>query len=65
MRTCLMVALENNIDSIVIPAFGGDCGDVNYSVIAELMYKAYLQIFNPPKEISWNYALDWNPELKY
>ena len=27
MRTTLMTALENNIKSIVIPAFGGCCGD--------------------------------------
>jgi O-acetyl-ADP-ribose deacetylase (regulator of RNase III) len=65
MRTCLMTALDNNIESIVIPAFGGDCGDMNYSVIAEMMYNAYMQVFNPPKEINWDYALNWRPEMKY
>ena len=65
MRTCLMLALDNNIESIVIPAFGGDCGNMNYSVIAELMYKAYQQVFNTPKELNWDYALNWFPEIKF
>ena len=56
MRTCLMLAKQNNIKSIVIPAFGGECGNVVYSVVAEMMYKAYLQVQNPPKEINWEYT---------
>lgn len=65
MRTCLMLALDKNIESIVIPAFGGDCGNMNYSVIAEMMYKAYIQVLNPPKEINWDYAYRWCPQDKY
>ena len=65
MRSTLIVALRNNINSIVIPAFGGDCGNVNYSVIAEMMYEGYKQVFNPPAEITWDYAYRWEPENKY
>jgi O-acetyl-ADP-ribose deacetylase (regulator of RNase III) len=56
MRTCLMLAKQNNIKSIVIPAFGGACGNLEYSLIAEMMFKAYQQIKNPPKEITWEYT---------
>ena len=56
MRTCLMLAKQNNIKSIVIPAFGGECGNVAFSLIAEMMFQAYNQIQNPPKEITWEYT---------
>lgn len=44
MRTTLMCALENDINKIVIPAFGGACGQVNPITIASMMRKAYQQI---------------------
>ena len=44
MRTTLMVALENKIKTIVIPAFGGDCGKVHPKVVATKMKEAYDQI---------------------
>ncbi len=56
MRTCLMLAKQNNIKSIVIPAFGGECGNVSFSLLAEMMFQAYNQIQNPPKEITWEYT---------
>ena len=62
MRSTLILARKIGIKSIVIPAFGGDCGDVKYSVLAEMMYNAYYQISNPPKEIDWGYAYRWAPE---
>lgn len=65
MRTTLMTALENEIESIVIPAFCGECGDVSPKVIAYLMFEAYKQVFNPPNSIDWDYALRWSPELQY
>lgn len=65
MRTCLMTALNNNIESIVIPAFGGSCGHVDFQIIAEMMYNAYYQVFNPPKEINWDITRRWTPEYKY
>lgn len=62
MRTTLMTALNNNIKSIVIPAFGGCCGNVPYQQLCVMMYEGYMQIMNPPKELSWNYACRWEPE---
>lgn len=63
MRTTLMVALENHVESIVIPAFCGEYGDVSTKVIARLMYEAYKQVMNPPSSIDWDYAERWHPEL--
>ncbi len=56
MRTTLMEALKNNIESIVIPAFGGATGMVPYRNIAKLMKMGYDQITNPPTEI-FNYDI--------
>lgn len=63
MRTTLMTALENNIKSIVILAFGGCCGDMNPQELCELMYEGYRQIMNPPEKLSWDYATRWEPEI--
>ena len=46
MRTTLMTALDNNIKSIVIPAFGGDCGKISPKVVATKMKEAYDQIIS-------------------
>ena len=56
MKETLRIAKENNIQSIVIPAFGGGCGKVDYEKIAEMMKYAFVQSNNPPKEIDWEYA---------
>ena len=56
MRSALMEAIKNNISTIVIPAFGGACGEVDYDIIAMMMKEAYDQINNPPKKIDWQYA---------
>lgn len=56
MRTCLMVAMDNDIDSIVIPAFGGHVGRVDCDTIAKMMYHAYKQLFNPPDFLNWTYV---------
>lgn len=53
MRSTLITAIKNNVESIVIPAFGGATGKVPYRIIAELMKKAYDQINNPPAELTW------------
>lgn len=37
----LKVAKDNNLKTVVLPAFGGATGKVNFFKIAELMYKAY------------------------
>lgn len=57
MRTTLMEAKNIGAKYIVIPAFGGCCGQVPYEEIARMMYLAYKQICNPPKEITWEYAM--------
>lgn len=44
MRTTLIKALENNVKSIVIPAFGGCCGGLSPKIISKRMKEAYEQI---------------------
>lgn len=56
MRSALLLAKKNNIQSIVIPAFGGDCGNVNYSILTKMMYDAYTQVMFPPNKLDWEYA---------
>ena len=65
MRTTLLTALENNIVSLVIPAFCSEWGDVSPKAIGKLMYEGYKQVMNPPDKIDWNYAERWRPELQY
>lgn len=55
-RTCLMTALKNGIESIVVPAFGGNCGQVSPDLIAEMMLRAYEQLSSPPEELNWRYV---------
>lgn len=62
MRTCLMTAIENKVESIVIPAFGDGYGLLAEEVVAQMMFKAYQQIMNPPSSIDWDYALEWDPD---
>ena len=45
MRSTLICALKNNVGKIVIPAFGGATGRLLPDVIAEEMFKAYIQVF--------------------
>lgn len=54
MRTTLIVAKQNKIESILIPMFGGLTGCVRPQVIAEMMYLGYYQIMKSPKKISWD-----------
>ena len=56
MRACLLTAIDNNIHSIVIPAFGGGCGSVSPQTISIMMYEAYKQVMNPPNILDWGYA---------
>jgi O-acetyl-ADP-ribose deacetylase (regulator of RNase III) len=57
MRTTLIEAIKQNVNSIVIPAFGGCSGGVDFPTIAKMMYLAYTQINNKPDELSWSYAM--------
>ena len=46
MRTTMMMAINNNIKSIVIPAFGGTTGRVSPSIIAKYMKAGYDQVMS-------------------
>lgn len=56
MRSCLLEAMHNDMESVVIPAFGGACGDVPYNTIAYMMCRAYLQLLSPPSRLDWDYV---------
>ncbi len=56
MRTSLMEAMRTSRRQVVVPAFGAACGSLPFMEIAQLMWEAYLQISNPPQEITWEYA---------
>lgn len=58
MRTTLMVALENHIESIVIPVFGGLTGQVDALLAAKMMWLGYDQIMRPNTTIDWGVAWD-------
>lgn len=55
MRSTLICALDNNVKSIIIPAFGGDTGMLPMRIVAKEMVKAYIQIFKSNIKVhSWN-----------
>ena len=56
MRTCLIEAINQEVESIVIPAFGGCTGKVSPKIIAKMMFLAFNQISNCPDKITWGYA---------
>ena len=67
MRTTLIEAETQKVNSIVIPAFGGSTGKVPYNDIAKMMFLAYMQIHTRPKEIDeidWSYALNITKKLR-
>jgi len=55
-RTTLISAMQNDIKSLVIPAFGGSCGNVPPQKIALLMRGAFDQLWTMPSSMDWNYA---------
>ncbi|MCH5155221.1 MAG: macro domain-containing protein [Clostridiales bacterium] len=55
-RSCLITALNNGVNSIVVPAFGGLTGCVSCDKIAQMMWFAFDQLKNPPQKIDWEYA---------
>lgn len=58
MKSTLKCAIDNNIKSILIPAFGGCCGNVQPKVIAKQMKLAYKHMLDVENKITWNYAND-------
>lgn len=66
-RTTLIEAEKQEINSIVIPAFGGLTGKVPCDEVARMMFLAYKQIHNRPTEIdeiNWDYALHVTNKLR-
>ena len=57
MRTTLMCAIENGVESILIPAFGAATGNVHPLKVSRLMRKAYDQIMNPDLSFDWHKIL--------
>lgn len=64
MRTTLIEALKQKVESIVIPAFGGQCGKVSSNTVAKMMFLAYKQICYHPNELNWEYARHIESELR-
>ena len=56
MRSTLIEARKNHMESILIPMFGGSSGGVHPQIIAKMMWKAYKQLETPPAKINWEYA---------
>ena len=56
MRETLRIAKNNNVESIVIPAFGGLTGGLDYDVIAQMMKLAFDEYDNVPENMTWEYA---------
>lgn len=56
MRTTLMVAMENRIETILIPMFGGLTGGVKPQVVAKMMRLGFDQLQNKPSKIDWDYT---------
>ena len=63
MRTTLMVALENDVKSIVIPVFGGLTGGVEPTLAAKMMWLGYDSIVRPNTRIGWGIA--WEKDDKW
>ncbi|MBQ3136929.1 MAG: macro domain-containing protein [Clostridia bacterium] len=56
MRSTLIEAKKNGIESILIPMFGGSTGFVLPEVVADMMLRAYKQMQSIPKKLDWEYA---------
>lgn len=58
MRSTLLEALRYPVNTILVPAFGGRCGEVPKGILARMMRLAYDQVLSDiPKELTWKYAL--------
>ena len=67
MRTTLIEAKKNNIESILIPMFGAATGGVRPQIVAKMMWLAYKQLQNPPSKIDWDYVeeVEMLPETNF
>lgn len=65
MRTTLIEAEKQEVRSIVIPAFGGLCGQISLNTIAYYMYCAYNQLKEYcPHIATWKDAIDTKQKLQ-
>lgn len=65
MRTTLIEAEQQDVHSIVIPAFGGLCGQIPLNTIAYYMHCAYKQLKEyRPHIATWKDAIDTNQKLQ-
>lgn len=55
-RACIIAALKNEFDTIVIPAFGACTGRVEHEVVARYMERAFCSFEDVPKQLDWAYA---------
>ena len=55
-RSCLISALNSDVKSVVVPAFGGLTGCVPRNTVAQMMWFAFDQLKNTPNKIDWEYA---------
>lgn len=53
-RSTLICALQNRMNSLLVPMFGGGCGNIHPKRIAEMMWRAYKQIKTHPSIKDWN-----------
>jgi len=51
------------VESIVIPMFGGATGGVRPHLAADMMWRAYAQLKNPPERLDWAYAAEVEIDL--
>ena len=56
MRTCLLLAEKHDVNSIVIPAFGKGCGELDPEVIALMQKRAYDMVKEKPQKIDWSWV---------
>lgn len=53
-RSCILEAMKREIPHIIIPAFGGKCGQVPYKTIAQYMIAAIETFSHMPEEFTWH-----------
>jgi len=54
MKSTLKRALDNNIKSIIIPAFGALTGRISFNIVAKQMRIGYNDVLNPNIKRTWN-----------
>lgn len=57
-RSALLLAKQNHIRNIVLPAFGAGTGQVDADIVAHLMKEGINQVLLPPSKINWQNAFE-------